>query len=158
MSARLLGVSPVNIKPFVCGLFLLLLFAGVANVHWVRAAGGSGTPASESKDDPSGPKIYKIGGDGTPPIPIDKSDPAVNGRVKHAKRKGIVLLSIVITAEGSVNSVEVLNGSDKPFAEKMVETAKKWKFKPATKSGVPVWCKVMMQVQVTKKSAGSAER
>ena len=150
MSKGRLLLRRVKIALVLRGFFLLALFAGLPSVPAISAKAGGTAPAEDKKDQPT-PKIYSIGGAVTPPIPINKGEPPVTGEARPVQREGTVLLSIVITADGTVNKVKVLNGSDKAFAETAVHAAETWKFKPATKSGKPVWCRVDVMMNFKKK-------
>ena len=49
-----------------------------------------------------------------------------------------MLLETVIDESGNVTRIKVLKGLTMGLTESAVETAKQWKYKPATREGVPV--------------------
>ncbi len=56
------------------------------------------------------------------------------------------MLSIVVTAEGTVRDPQVTRGLDKDLDKNAVECVKKWKFEAATKDGKPVATHVAVEV------------
>ena len=67
----------------------------------------------------------------------------------RAKIQGIVELEIVVLANGTVGSVRVTKSLDRASGldDAAIEAAKKWRFIPGTKDGVPVATKVPMQLE-----------
>jgi TonB family protein len=74
----------------------------------------------------------------TPPIAIYKPRPGYSKEAKDAKLQGIVILEVMIAADGTVSDVKVTKGFDKGMDENAAQTVKKWKFLPAMKAGKPV--------------------
>jgi periplasmic protein TonB len=87
--------------------------------------------------------------DAIPPRP--KSSNAIPPYPQEARadgRTGVVVLEIVILADGSVDKVRVVRG-DEPFASAAVNTVKTWKYEPARFKGQPI--SVYKTFQVTFK-------
>ena len=83
----------------------------------------------------------------TPPVPTYKPDPPYTPQARHDKIQGTVSLLIVIDAQGNVTNVqEVSKPLGEGLDEKATETVKTWKFKPATRDGVPVPARVYVVV------------
>jgi TonB family protein len=84
----------------------------------------------------------------TPPVPTYKPEPAYTSRARHDKIEGTVVLWIVVDAQGNVTDAGELS---KPLGdgldEEAVKTVKTWKFKPATRNGVPVALRVGVVIQ-----------
>jgi periplasmic protein TonB len=87
---------------------------------------------------------------GVPGGPIELPDDAIPPRPKGTNvvpaypqaartdgRTGVVVLEIVILADGSVDRVRVVRG-DEPFASAAVEAVKTWKYEPARFKGQPI--------------------
>ncbi len=53
------------------------------------------------------------------------------------QRTGLVILKVVITADGLVDHVEVIRGEE-PFTAAALATVKKWRYEPARYNGVPI--------------------
>jgi TonB family protein len=73
-------------------------------------------------------------------------NPEYSDRAARKKIQGDVLLSIVVTAEGTVRDPQVTRSLDKDLDKNAVECVKKWKFEPATKDGKPVATHVAVEV------------
>jgi TonB family protein len=123
-------------------MILFVLFAGLAALN---ANANGGLPGEPGKDPPT-PKIYNGGHGVTAPVVIDSPQPASIHEAGGARIKGVVMLEVVIAADGTVNSAKVQMDPDKRLAEAAVDTVKKWKFKPATKDGRPVWCRLIVEI------------
>jgi len=124
------------------GVILFILFAWLA---FLPATANGGLPAGPRKD-PATPKIYKAGYGVTAPVVIDSPQPAFTHDESGPKLQGVVNVAIMIAANGTVNSAEAQGSPDQRLAEAAVNIVKKWKFKPATKHGVPVWCRVLVVI------------
>ena len=87
--------------------------------------------------------------DAIPPRP--KTSNAIPPYPQDARadgRTGVVVLEIVVLADGSVDKVRVVRG-DEPFASTAVNTVKTWKYEPARFKGQPI--SVFKTFQVTFK-------
>jgi TonB family protein len=72
--------------------------------------------------------------------------PEYSERASRKKIQGTVLLSIIVTAEGTVRDPQVTRSLDKDLDKNAVECVKKWKFEPATKDGKAVATHVAVEV------------
>ncbi|MBI4518563.1 MAG: energy transducer TonB [Deltaproteobacteria bacterium] len=99
----------------------------------------------EGEGDPAGLEGgYRTGGQSGPvalpegavaPVPSkSNAQPPYPKAAKHAGKTGSVTLKIVITAEGRVASVEVMEGEE-PFLTAAVDTVKTWRYQPARHNG-----------------------
>jgi protein TonB len=59
---------------------------------------------------------------------------------------GVVILTIVIAADGTVSNLKVQKGLGKGLTESAVNAVQTWEFKPATKAGKPVACRVRAKI------------
>jgi protein TonB len=93
-----------------------------------------------------------VGGGGGIPEDADPPVPA-RGNVKPtypqqaiaSKQTGMVVLKVLILADGSVTDVQVLKG-DEPFVSAAVEAVKRWKYEPARYKGQPITVFRVIQV------------
>jgi TonB family protein len=72
------------------------------------------------------------------PMATRKVDPAYPMQLMRENVAGTVILYAIIHADGSVDSVRVLQGADERLNRFASEAVAKWKFDPATKDGAPV--------------------
>jgi TonB family protein len=65
------------------------------------------------------------------------SYPSQAGRLKSGERVSVVV-RILVTEQGEVKDVSVVESGGKAVDEVVVSAVRKWKYEPATKRGVPV--------------------
>jgi len=88
------------------------------------------------------------------PVAVQKIDPAYPPDLIKARVEGRVLLYAVIHADGRVGEVRVIQGLDERLDLNAIKAILGWKFRPATKNGVPVDLEAVIQVPfAVKKSA-----
>ncbi len=75
-----------------------------------------------------------------PPKPKSSNKPP---EYPHEMRKegkpGAVTLRVVVTADGDVTNIEVLDGEE-PFTSAAIAAVKRWRYEPARVNGVPIAC------------------
>lgn len=81
------------------------------------------------------------------PMPLRTPPPQYPAEMKSKGVAGIVLLSIVIDQQGSVESLDVVRASDDAFIPATTAAVKQWRFKPAQKGGQTVRAKFQLPVQ-----------
>lgn len=74
----------------------------------------------------------------THPVAIEKINPKYPPEAREEKVMGMVIVETVITEEGLVDAIEVLESDDERFTESAVEAIRQWSFEPALCDGVPV--------------------
>jgi len=101
-------------------------------------AGGvpGGVPGSVSGD--TGP--LRIGGDVLAPSIESRVDPIYPPAARNARLQGEVVLEIVVRKDGTVDasSIKVVKGMGMGLTQAAQDAVKKWRFKPATRHGLPV--------------------
>jgi len=93
-----------------------------------------------------GDGIYSVGGGVSAPIPIYKPEPAYSEEARKAKYQGVVVLWIVVDAQGNVTDARVVRPLGLGLDEKAVEAVHTWKFKPAMRNGSPVPVRASVEV------------
>ncbi len=88
----------------------------------------------------------RLGKDITPPRAVYQPGPEYAERARKEKIQGIVMVSIVITPEGTVRDAKITTSLDKDLDKKALEAVSKWKFQPATKDGKPVALRTVVEV------------
>jgi TonB family protein len=77
--------------------------------------------------------------DGTPPVLLMSVPPPLTEEARKASICGILIIRATIRANGTVDSFKVIKGLGYGMEESAINTiATKWRFKPATKNGVPI--------------------
>ena len=84
--------------------------------------------------------------DGVAPAPDDANRiPTYPQEAKAAGRTGMVILKVVIRADGVVTDVQVMRGEE-PFTSAAVAAVKTWKYKPALYKGQPITVYRIIQI------------
>ncbi len=80
------------------------------------------------------------------PIALNKVDPAYPPELIRDRVQGTVVLYAVIRANGTVDSVRVLDSVDQRLDQSAITALTRWRFRPGTKQGVPVDVEAVVQV------------
>jgi len=87
------------------------------------------------------------------PIPKDtlprvrfKVNPRYTTKARLARIEGLVALNCVVDTDGKAVDIKVERSLGKGLDEKAIEALRKWIFYPATKDGVPVRWKAMVDI------------
>jgi TonB family protein len=111
--------------------------------------GGGAPPPPPSA--PPGPQIYGIeDADVTPPLVIDQRVPTVPPQlltILRAQRRP-ALLTVVIDDSGNVQKAAIRGSVNAAYDDLLLRAANAWKYKPATRAGVPVWYERTVAVDV----------
>ena len=95
----------------------------------------------------SGIGPYVVGGGVKAPSVLFEAKPNYTEEARKARIEGIVLLQLVVRKDGSTDSFKVVRGLGYGLDESAISTiANKWRFKPGTKSGVPVDVQILIEV------------
>ena len=91
--------------------------------------------------------VYDPGKNGvTIPKAIYQPNPEYTDRARRKKINGSVVLSMIVTPEGTVRDPKVTTSLDKELDKQAIACVKQWKFQPATKDGTPVAVHVNVEV------------
>ena len=90
--------------------------------------------------------LRKIGGGVSQPELIYKVDPEFSEEARKAKFMGIVLVNLIVDANGNPENVHILRGVGMGLDEKAVEAVRQYKFKPAREGGKPVPVELNVEV------------
>lgn len=86
---------------------------------------------------PVGPP-YRVGGDVKPPVVVSRVAPVYPEEAKKARISGIVILEVIISAEGRITRTKVLKPLPYGLDAAAEAAARQWTFRPGTLNGVPV--------------------
>jgi periplasmic protein TonB len=133
---------------------LALSFLSLFTVTWAQ----SSDPRSESSstlstspadfsDDQTFSRFERVTPGIKPPKAIHAPDPKFPDLPVDAERHGTVVMLVGINTKGHVEAVRVLRSDERAYEQSAVQTVKKWKFKPAEKSGTPVPVQVTVEMK-----------
>ncbi|MEP7354482.1 MAG: energy transducer TonB [Acidobacteriota bacterium] len=78
------------------------------------------------------------GGTVTPPVTLSKQEPTYSEKARNSKTQGEVQMRLLIDITGHVSDIAVIKSLGMGLDEKAVEAAKRWRFKPGMRDGLPV--------------------
>jgi protein TonB len=82
-----------------------------------------------------------------PPVPSSSNRaPKYTSGAKRARIEGVVVVQFIINKDGTVGKITIVSGPVE-LGKIVLKTVAKWRFKPATRGGVPVAFKKTMQIQ-----------
>jgi len=90
--------------------------------------------------------VYQIGGGVSEPKVIYSVDPEFSDEARRAKYQGVVLIALIVDAQGNPQSVHVARALGMGLDEKAMEAVRQFKFKPALREGKPVACYATVEV------------
>jgi TonB family protein len=91
------------------------------------------------RDDPVAEDgVYRMGGNVGGPQLIYNTEPSYTPEARKAGISGIVLLSLIVDADGKPRNVSVVRGLDHSLDEKALEVVQTWRFRAGMRHGVPV--------------------
>jgi len=109
-------------------------------------------------NDPQKAAAFPASGDVAAPSLISKVEPEYSKEAREKKLSGNVLLSIIVGADGVPRDIKVVSPLGLGLDEKAIQAVSRWRFKPGTKSGVPVPVKAQVEVsfKLCNPSCGSS--
>jgi protein TonB len=93
---------------------------------------------AQDQQDKNSDAVYELGNDVTAPKPIYSPNPEYVDKARREKINGVVVLAMIVTAEGRVRDVKIIKSLDPGLDKQAIAAVRTWKFKPATKAGKPV--------------------
>jgi TonB family protein len=141
------GDREAAIKEYRTAAELSPLDGGLQRMYEKLLTGSQGPVDADFTMTKMGEHIETVGGEVSPPIPIQKPDPAYSERARQAKLQGTLVLLVVIDRNGDVGGTSVIKPLGLGLDAKALETVRTWKFQPATRNGTPVPVRVMVEIQ-----------
>jgi protein TonB len=118
-----------------------LISSGFDKIQY--ADGKEGFVASSYLEGP----IATPGKDVTAPSPIYRPEPSYTPEARQDGIEGTLTFSIVIDKQGNVTDVQERSKAlGDGLDQSAIDTLKTWKFNPATRGGVPVPVRVMVEI------------
>jgi TonB family protein len=91
-------------------------------------------------------KVYKVGGDVTPPVLTHSVDAEFTKKAKDAKYQGVSVVALVVDSHGMPRHVHTVRKLGMGLDEKAIEAVRQYKFKPSTLHGKPVAVQITIEV------------
>src|SRR3989338_2554080 len=91
--------------------------------------------------------VYRVGGSVSAPVCTSCPSPEPTNAARSARLNALVVLWATIDEEGRTKSVRIQKPAGLGLDDAAVATAKKWKFKPATRFGKPVPVALAVEVK-----------
>jgi TonB family protein len=110
---------------------------------------GSGGGVGQGSGGGYGGGVFKVGGGVAAPVPIYKPEPEFTEEARRAKHQGTVMLALIVGPDGRTRDIRVVRKLGMGLDEKAIESARQWKFQPATKDGRPVAVNINIEVDFT---------
>ncbi len=80
------------------------------------------------------------------PQVIYSPEPNFSDEARKSKTQGVVLLMVVVGADGTPNHIRVQQSLGMGLDEKAIEAVSRWRFRPATFNGQPVATQIAVEV------------
>jgi TonB family protein len=109
--------------------------------------GGNGPGVGTGWGGWTGGGPYRIGGGVSAPRAIYDPDPEYSDEARKAKYQGVVVLWVVVGADGTPKDIRISRSLGMGLDERAVEAVRRWRFEPARKDGRPV--AVQLNIEVT---------
>ena len=114
---------------------ITLLFASLTSLP-VPSVANEGALADEAKaTPPGGVEVVQINGVDQGPVVVKQVAPSYPMELRERGVQGVVMVDMLVDSTGRVVDATVARASHLMFAERAIEAAKAWTFKPATADG-----------------------
>ncbi len=107
---------------------------------------GSGGGVGPGSGGGTGGGPYHPGGGISTPKIIYSVEPEFSDEARRAKYQGVVVISLIVDAQGNPQHVRVVRQLGMGLDEKAVEAVKQYKFKPALMQGKPVPVEINIEI------------
>ena len=123
--------------------------AGAAAADAPAMPGGVPAPTGTRGGTSTEPLYDASAKDVTAPVP-ERTDFRIPDSLRRSLPTGDVVVELVVSAAGAVESVTVRQSPDAVFAALVARAAMDWRYRPASKAGKPVRYRMMTKVVVSK--------
>jgi periplasmic protein TonB len=120
--------------------------AGMGSGHNGGIGSGNGGGYGPGSGGGTGGGVYHVGGGVSSPSVVYSVDPEYSDEARRAKFTGIVMVSLIVDAQGLPEHVHVARSLGMGLDERAIEAVRQYKFKPATYQGKPVPVAVQIEV------------
>jgi TonB family protein len=120
--------------------------SGFGSGHGGGIGSGGGGGVGPGSGGGTGGGVYHPGGGISTPKIIYSVDPEFSDEARRAKYQGVVVISLIVDAQGNPQHVHVVRQLGMGLDEKAIEAVKQYKFKPAMMQGHPVPVEINIEV------------
>jgi protein TonB len=149
--------EPLEPQPAVPAAIASIAMAGAATAPAPtpgtgRGAGsgdGVGEGAGPGRDRGFGDGAYRPGNGVTSPVPVVRASPKYTVEAMRARAQGVITVECVVEPNGECGDVRIVRSILPPFGldEQAIEAARRWRFRPGTRSGDPVPVLVNLEIE-----------
>jgi protein TonB len=107
---------------------------------------GNGSGLGNGTGGGYGGGLRHIGGGVSSPVVIYQVDPEFSEEARKAKFMGVVLVNLVVDAQGRPQNVHILRGVGMGLDENAIKAVQQYRFKPAMEAGKPVAVELNVEV------------
>jgi TonB family protein len=117
-------------------------------MEWYRKAAAAGSDQARARlgNEPSGSQPAAATGSVSQPTLLSKVEPSYSQAALEGKLEGVVVLQVVVDANGRVTNPRVMKSLGLGLDEKAIEAVSQWKFTPGYKDGKPVAVAATLEV------------
>jgi TonB family protein len=151
MNSRKLPVRALFRLSLLIPTMVILLTVAAGSAAMAVVVEPQSQSQNATQDSPYGP-VYKVGKDVTAPVVL-KSVEAKFPKSGHDAKMGfhaIVIVRLVVDAEGSPRDVQISRSYNADFDAEAVKAVQQYRFKPAMKDGKPVSVAISIEVDFAK--------
>lgn len=137
---------------------ITLLIAGLSGVS-VSIAAEKAAPADEAKaTTPGVVEVVQIKGMDQVPVVVKQVAPSYPMELRERGVQGVVMVDMLVDSTGRVVDATVARASHPVFAERAIEAAKAWTFKPAMADGRAITTRVRVPFEFVMPQVAALER
>ena len=107
---------------------------------------GEGPGVGPGKGGGIGGGLFRVGGGVSAPRALYAPDPEYSEEARKSKYQGVVVLWLIVGADGRPRDMKVLRSLGMGLDQKAIEAVRQWKFEPAMKDGKPVAVQINVEV------------
>jgi TonB family protein len=120
--------------------------AGMGSDHNGGISSGEGGGYGPGSGGGTGGGVYHVGGGVSAPVVTYSVDPEYSDEARRAKYSGIVIVSLIVDAQGLPVHVHLARPLGMGLDERAIEAVRQYKFAPAMYQGKPVPVQVQIEV------------
>ncbi|MGD0546216.1 MAG: energy transducer TonB [Terracidiphilus sp.] len=120
---------------------------GLGNGKGTGLGSGNGSGVGDGSGGGFGGGVYTPGGNISAPVALYAPDPEFSDEARRAKYQGVVIVSLIVDAQGNPQNPRVSRALGMGLDEKALEAVTKFKFKPCYRDGkTPVPCRAAIEI------------